>query len=210
MNRLAWILVGVFVSIAGFGWYRALSISSDLHEGSERVDSIGRELVRSRAESEGWRVREASIREDLVDILMDRDTTFSKLVGELEATRTRVEALMDVTAEARGLIVDTVEVIDTIAGTYRGTIDDGILEAEWRLDPPTFSMPYSVRIPGELIVTRTGDGPSLVIARSSDPRASLDVQAIEIPRDTTVVSRWSFQSMLYSAIGGGLILRFLF
>ncbi len=153
-----------------------------------RADSIAADAAIARLAADSvWEVRLAVQDDDLSGRLAAGDSARQGLAAELAEANVRVGLLAEVNATARGNIISLGTQLsaaeaeargletDSATVAFGGDIDDGLLSGAW-----TFTLPraehmltYDVMVPGELVVSLTGDGRTLVTARSTHERAAL-------------------------------------
>lgn len=166
------------------------------------IDLIQRDSV--------WEARLAEETDRLGDMLAARDSATRRLRDQLEDANIRVGLLSEVVASARGELVSIGERLDSAttpvpAGTWGGDLADELLTGTWlfRLPEVEHTLDYSVTIPGELVVSETGDGRTLVLARATSERASLDIGRVFVDPPPPVVERKaSLTQLLLAALGG--------
>jgi hypothetical protein len=136
---------------------RADSIAADA-----AIDAIRRDSV--------WSATVASTERDLAQAISERDSTSAALVARLDDASIRIAMLTDLSAKAKGeveslaqrstVLTDSLTALADTVERWEGEIDDGLLTATWRFDlpPARHTLTYGVTIPGELVVSETGDG----------------------------------------------------
>lgn len=162
---------------------------------SVRADSIAADKVASEIALDSvWAVRYAQDVDDLQARLTAAGGTVGTLAARLDSANVRADLLAEVAASAQGEIVSLSDRADaladslseslTIIGQVGGDIQDEILTGSWSLWLPTMqhTLRYNVLIPAHLIVSHTGDGRTLVTARSTIPRAQLDISEVFVDR----------------------------
>jgi hypothetical protein len=162
---------------------------------SVRADSIAADKVASEIALDSvWAVRYAQDVDGLQARLTATGDTVGTLAARLDSASVRVNLLAEVAASAQGEIVslsdragvlaDSLSKSLTIIGQVGGDIQDEILTGSWSLWLPTMqhTLRYSVTIPGELVISETGDGRTLVTARSTIPRARLNIGEVFVDR----------------------------
>lgn len=153
-----------------------------------RADSIAADKVAAEIAADSvWAVRYAQDVDNLQARLTAAGDTLGTLAARLDSANVRVNLLAEVAASAQGEIVSlsdrSGELSDSLAqsleliGQLSGEFQDEIMTGSWSLWLPTMqhTLRYSVTIPGELVVSETGDGRTLVTARSTSPRAELNI-----------------------------------
>lgn len=175
-----------------------------------RADSIAADAAIARLAADSvWEVRIADEVNDLQGILERGDSARQSLAMELDDANIRVGLLAEVNAVARGQIISLGEQmggenLGDSATAWEGDLDDGLLTGAWvfRLPQALHTLNYNVNVPGELIVSLTGDGRTLVTARSTHERAALNLGQVFVdPPPPVEVRRLSFTkaAMFYLA-----------
>ncbi len=183
-----------------------------------RADSIAADAAIARLQADSvWEVRIATQEDDLQGLLAQGDEARQRLAEELGEANVRVGLLAEVNATARGNIISLGTQLsaaeaeargletDSATVAFGGDIDDGLLEGSW-----TFTLPraehmlaYDVTVPGELVVSLTGDGRTLVTARSTHERASLNLGDVFVdPPPPVEVRRISFMQAGIAFLAG--------
>jgi hypothetical protein len=214
-GRIQDILVVVLVAFAVFGQYQLGEARAEAEANRVRADSIAAEKVASEIAADSvWEIRFAEQSNDLQSRLAAKDDTLGALASRLDSANVRIGLLSEVTASAQGQIVslsnrngalaDSLAKLD-ISGDIGGDIEDEILTGTWLVTLPqlTHTLDYSVAIPGEIVVSRTGDGRTLVTARSTTPRAELRLGQVFVdPPPPEVHYRLSYkQAGVFLGIG---------
>lgn len=183
-----------------------------------RGDSIAAErLVAEFANDSAWTVRFAEHAEDLGQMIVDGDMARARLAGELQAANVRIGLLAEVSASARGEIItlsdraglfaDSVNALGEVVDSWRGQLDDGLLTGSWSFTLPEAQhvLAYTCTVPGELIVGESGDGRTIVSARATHPRASLDLgELLFDPPDPVVLVKLSKTQALVALLIGAV------
>ncbi len=181
-----------------------------------RADSIAADAAIARLEADSvWEVRIATQENDLQGRLAEGDEARQRLAEELADANVRVGLLAEVNATARGNIIslgnqlsaaEATEITgDDAAVVFQGDIDDGLLAGAWRFTLPQAEhmLTYDVTVPGELVVSVTGDGRTLVTARSTHERAALSLGEIFVdPPPPVEVRRISFMQAGIAFLAG--------
>ena len=181
-----------------------------------RADSIAADAAIARLAADSvWEVRLAVQDDDLSGRLAAGDSARQGLAAELAEANVRVGLLAEVNATARGNIISLGEQLsaaeateitgDSASVAFRGDLDDGLLVGAW-----TFTLPraehmltYDVTVPGELVVSLTGDGRTLVTARSTHERAALRLGEIFVdPPPPVEVRKISFMQAGIAFLAG--------
>jgi hypothetical protein len=183
-----------------------------------RADSIAADAAIARLQADSvWEVRLATQDDDLQGRLASGDSARAGLAAELAEANVRVGLLAEVNATARGNIVSLGAQLsaaeaeargleaDSATVAFGGDLDDGLLVGSW-----TFTLPraehmlaYDVSVPGELVVSLTGDGRTLVTARSTHERAALRLGEIFVdPPPPVEVRRLSFMQAGIAFLAG--------
>ena len=210
------ILIGLLILAAGFqtlrvGWAQDLAESNRV-----RADSIAADAAVARLQADStWEVRFAENTNNLNALLADGDSARQLLAGELDEANVRVGLLVEVNATARGNIISLGEQLGQAEATeltggeatvaFQGDIDDGLLVGDWTFELPEIkhTLTYDVTVPGELVVSTTGDGRTLVTARSTHERAMLNLGQIFVdPPPPVEVRKLSFtQALIFLGAG---------
>lgn len=183
-----------------------------------RADSIAADAAIARLQADSvWEVRIATQEDDLQGRLAAGDEARQRLATELAEANVRVGLLAEVNATARGNIISLGTQLseaeaeargletDSATVAFGGDIDDGLLAGAW-----TFTLPraehmltYDVTVPGELVVSVTGDGRTLVTARSTHERAALNLGDVFVdPPPPVEVRRISFMQAGIAFLAG--------
>jgi hypothetical protein len=171
-----------------------------------RADSIMADAAIARLQADSvWEVRIATQDDDLQGRLASGDSARARLAEELAEANVRVGLLAEVNATARGNIISlgtqlSAAEAEAITGdeatvAFEGDIDDGLLTGAWQflLPQAQHTLDYDVTVPGELVVSVTGDGRTLVTARSTHERAALNLGDVFVdPPPPVEVRRLSF------------------
>ena len=181
-----------------------------------RADSIAADAAIARLAADSvWEVRLAVQDDDLSGRLASGDSARQVLAAELADANVRVGLLAEVNATARGQIISlgtqlSAAEAEEITGdpatvAFQGDIDDGLLVGAWQFTLPRAEhmLTYDVTVPGELVVSVTGDGRTLVTARSTHERAALGLGEIFVdPPPPVEVRRISFTQGLIAFLAG--------
>jgi hypothetical protein len=182
---------------------RADSIAADA-----AIDAIRRDSV--------WSATVASTERDLAQAISERDSTSAALVARLDDASIRIAMLTDLSAKAKGeveslaqrstVLTDSLTALADTVERWEGEIDDGLLTATWRFDlpPARHTLTYGVTIPGELVVSETGDGRTVVLARSTHPRASLDIGEVVVSEPEKYEQPVAWRRYLWAALAGAI------
>lgn len=205
MKNVIGIIAGfILVSAIIFLVSRLGSESEAKTEAQLRADSLAAELAGERLASEGWEVRFTETEDSLLALVASQGEDFEIVSRELEAARIQIRSLTRTLAQGGDTVVDTVFIRSD--STWGGEIDDGLLRAQWSLDPipGIFRMPYTVTVEQEFVQGVTGDGRGMITARALDPRVELSVTefAYSIPTPV-VISKCGWGERL-RWLGGGL------
>ncbi len=211
----------LFVVVIGVAFIQTVRVGNaqDLAERNRvRGDSIAADAAIARLEADSvWEVRLAVQDDDLSGRLAAGDSARQVLAAELADANVRVGLLVEVNATARGQIISlgtqlsAAEAeargleVDSTTVAFGGDLDDGLLVGSW-----TFTLPraehmlaYDVTVPGELVVSLTGDGRTLVTARSTHERAALRLGEIFVdPPPPVEVRRLSFMQAGIAFLAG--------
>ena len=181
-----------------------------------RADSIAADAAIARLQADSvWEVRIATQEDDLQGLLASGDSARARLAEELSEANVRVGLLAEVNATARGNIISlgnqlSAAEAEEITGdpatvAFEGDIDDGLLTGAWQflLPQAQHTLDYGVTVPGELVVSVTGDGRTLVTARSTHERASLNLGDVFVdPPPPVEVRRISFMQAGIAFLAG--------
>jgi hypothetical protein len=182
---------------------RADSIAADA-----AIDAIRRDSV--------WSATVASTERDLAQAISERDSTSAALVARLDDAGIRIAMLTALSARAQGeveslaqrstVLTDSLTALADTVKSWEGEIDDGLLTATWRFDlpPARHTLTYGVTIPGELVVSETGDGRTVVLARSTHPRASLDIGEVVVSEPAKYEQPVAWRRYLWAALAGAI------
>jgi hypothetical protein len=182
---------------------RADSIAADA-----AIDAIRRDSV--------WSATVASTERDLAQAISERDSTSAALVARLDDAGIRIAMLTALSARAQGeveslaqrstVLTDSLTALADTVKSWEGEIDDGLLTATWRFDlpPARHTLTYGVTIPGELVVSETGDGRTVVLARSTHPRASLDIGEVVVSEPEKYEQPVAWRRYLWAALAGAI------
>ena len=197
LNTYITIGLAIFGAVTQFQLGRA---RADAEANRVRADSIAAEKVVSEIAADSvWGVQFAEQVGNLQDELASRDDELGALASKLDSANVRIGLLTEVTASAQGQIVSLSdkngELADSlsamgISGEFSGQVEDDILTGRWSLLLPQLqhTLDYSVSIPGELVVSRSGDGRTIVTARSTNPRAALELGQVFVDPPTPAVT----------------------
>lgn len=158
----------------------------------------------------------AVTKRDLALAIGERDSTSAALVARLDDANIRIAMLTDLSATAQGaveslaqratVLTDSLAAVADTVHRWEGKLDDGLLRAAWRFDlpPARHTLTYAVTIPGELVVSETGDGRTVVLARSTHPRASLDIGEVVVSEPSKQEQPIAWRRYLWSALAGAI------
>lgn len=183
--------------LLGFGYVfkscEADRLREERVEERRRADSLAAEAAAERARADGWEVAFAENVDDLHGRLAEGDSMIARLGRDLRASRVRVDQLTELTAELRGsgeseARPDSIAA-DSVPASWSGTYDDDLLRARWtfrRLPPPATLLlrEWAASFGVELVQATTGDGRTLITARTSDPdrvKARVDSLFVDPP-----------------------------
>lgn len=148
---------------------------------------------------------------DLETALAEEESGRALIAAELRNANARISSLTQVVAEARSSLTAMANTTETVEGrhTASGELTDGLLSADWIYMEPELALDYSVRLPLEVIQSETGDGRVLVVARSADPRVTLDVPQVFVdPKPPEIIEHIPFMArikhILYGAAGASV------
>ena len=206
----------VFFVVAGLQTIRVGQAQEREAAALVRADSLLADAAISRLEADSvWEARIATEVDNLSSQLANGNEERQRLIDELEGANIRVGLLAEVNAVARGNIISLGEQLsaaeaaqisdDDATVAWRGDIDDGLLTGRWQflLPQAQHTLDYNVDVPGDLIVSVTGDGRTLITARSTHERAALNLGEIFVdPPPPVEVRRLSFtQAALFYLAG---------
>ncbi len=214
-NSLQTLVVGGLLIFSAVTQWQLGQARAEAESNRVLADSIFAEKVVAEIEADSvWGVKFAEQSEDLQAQLSSRDDELGALASKLDSANVRIGLLTEVTAAAQGQIVSLSdkngELADSlmalgISGEFGGEVKDDVLTGTWSLLLPQLehTLDYSVSIPGELVVSKAGDGRTIVTARSTNPRASLTLGQVFVDPPPPLVSyRMSFkQATLFMGLG---------
>ncbi len=223
-DKLVGILLVIAV-VAAFIQTVRVGNAQDLAERNRvRADSIAADAAIARLEADSvWEVRLATQDDNLQGRLASGDSARQVLAAELAEANVRVGLLAEVNATARGNIISLGTQLsaaeaeargletDSATVAFGGDLDDGLLSGSWSFILPRAEhmLTYDVTVPGELVVSQTGDGRTLVTARSTHERAALRLGEIFVdPPPPVEVRRISFTQGLIAFLAGVITWEF--
>ena len=214
MERIAAVIVLVIVMVTQ---WQLVATRERLARADTRADSIAADAaIDAIRRDSAWSATVASTERDLAQAISERDSTSAALVARLDDARIRIAMLTDLSARAQGeveslaqrarLLTDSLAALADTVQRWEGEIDDGLLRATWRFDlpPARHTLTYGVTIPGELIVSETGDGRTVVLARSTHPRASLDIGEVVVSEPAKDEQPVAWRRYLWAALAGAI------
>lgn len=217
-NPLAVVLGILTIIIAVWGgntWWQLRELRRVHEEVTTERDSLAAEAAAARAEALGWKVQFATATTDLWKLIASRDADLKALAKDFRASGIQITRLTSMVASLQGQIssAGTPAAVpdsetDTIPASWSGEADDGVLRLSWtffRMDP-RLTMDYGLTVPLELIEGESGDGRTLVLARTSIPNATLTFEELLVDRPPpVVVEHCSIGTRARYAAGGGLV-----
>lgn len=214
MERIAAVVLVVILMVTQ---WQLVATRDRLARADTRADSIAADAaIDAIRRDNAWGAAVASTRRDLAQAISDRDSTSAALVARLDDANIRIAMLTDLSATAKGeveslaqratVLTDSLAALADTVERWEGEIDDGLLMATWRFDlpPARHTMTYGVTIPGELVVSETGDGRTVVLARSTHPRASLDIGEVVVSEPSKQEQPIAWRRYLWSALAGAI------
>lgn len=185
LKGIQFAVIGALALTLAWGFFQKARADRAYIEEAERSASLALELATESARADGWETQYGEAIDGLNYVLLRDSSMISDLAEQLTAARARVISLTALTASASNVIVDTVEVVrETAAGLeWAGSINDGILTADWLFQPPVLTLPYTCTIPGQLVQALGLAGEVVVFAKPFDPRASfaIDTLFVDMP-----------------------------
>ena len=214
MERIAAVVLVVILMVTQ---WQLVATRDRLARADTRADSIAADAaIDAIRRDNAWGAAVASTRRDLAQAISERDSTSAALVARLDDANIRIAMLTDLSATAKGeveslaqratVLTDSLAALADTVERWEGEIDDGLLMATWRFDlpPARHTMTYGVTIPGELVVSETGDGRTVVLARSTHPRASLDIGEVVVSEPSKQEQPIAWRRYLWSALAGAI------
>jgi len=214
VERIAAVVLVVILMVTQ---WQLVATRDRLARADTRADSIAADAaIDAIRRDNAWGAAVASTRRDLAQAISDRDSTSAALVARLDDANIRIAMLTDLSATAKGeveslaqratVLTDSLAALADTVERWEGEIDDGLLMATWRFDlpPARHTMTYGVTIPGELVVSETGDGRTVVLARSTHPRASLDIGEVVVSEPSKQEQPIAWRRYLWSALAGAI------
>lgn len=209
MNRTLGLVIVILIGYIGYAeWDRGL-VAQQRDAAERERDRLAMEAATMRQSLNGWTVRYARDISDMQAELMQRDTALAELARDYTQARAELSTYMSLVAQ---LERDTVGLAGTVAGpTERpdsafGTLRDEVMDARWVFHYPgaTLDFSYGLTIPLELVTAVSGDGSTVVSARSSVPGLSLTVAELLVepsPPEQVYRTPW-LRSIGIGAIAG--------
>lgn len=214
MERIAAVVLLVIVMVTQ---WQLVATREHLARADTRADSIAADAaIDAIRRDSAWSATVASTERDLAQAISERDSTSAALVARLDDAGIRIAMLTDLSARAQGeveslarrarVLTDSLAALADTVERWEGEIDDGLLRATWRFDlpPARHTLTYGVTIPGELVVSETGDGRTVVLARSTHPRASLDIGEVVVSEPAEFEQPVAWRRYLWAALGGAI------
>jgi len=216
MTRTYAILAGlVFVILAsalGLAKWELHELRRAIEERTTERDSLAAEAAVQRARANGWVVEFAEGTAHLSREIASRDSTLAALSRDLRASGVRVSELTSLVASMEGRISstgvpDSAPASDStgVPASWSGSVDDGLLKGSWRFfrPDPRLLLDYRADVPVELIQGLAGDGRTVVMARSPDPRVRVSFAELLVDRPQPVTVRvCSWGTRIRWALGG--------
>lgn len=214
MERIAAVALLVVVMVTQ---WQLVATRERLARADTRADSIAADAaIDAIRRDDVWSASIASTQRDLAQAISERDSTSAALVARLDDANIRIAMLTDLSATARGeveslaqqatMLTDSLAALADTVERWEGEINDGLLRATWRFDlpPARHTLTYGVTIPGELVVSETGDGRTVVLARSTHPRASLDIGEVVVSEPAKYEQPVAWRRYLWAALAGAI------
>lgn len=209
MSRTLGIVIVLLLGYIGYAeWDRG--VVAQQRDAAERErDRLAMEAATMRQSLNGWTIRYAQEVGSLQADLMERDSALAELARDYTQARAELSTYMSLVAE---LERDTVGLAGTVAGPAErpdsafGTLRDAVMDAEWVFHYPgaTLDFRYGLTIPLELVTAVSGDGSTVVSARSSVPGLALTVDELLVepsPPEQVYRTPW-LRSIGIGAIAG--------
>ena len=181
-------------------------------EATTQRDSLAAEAAAARAEAQGWSVQFATATEQLWKQIASREESLAALTEDFRASGIRITRLTSIVASLEGQIssAGTPAAVpdsetDPVPPSWSGEADDGVLRLSWTFwrFAPRLTMDYGVVVPIELIEGESGDGRTLVLARTRVPNATLTFEELLVDRQPPiVVEHCSVGTRLKWGLGG--------
>jgi hypothetical protein len=214
VERIAAVVLLVVVMVTQ---WQLVATRERLARADTRADSIAADAaIDAIRRDSAWSATVASTRRDLAQAISERDSTSAALVARLDDAGIQIAMLTDLSARAQGeveslaqratVLTDSLTALADTVERWEGEIDDGLLTATWRFDlpPARHTLTYGVTIPGELVVSETGDGRTVVLARSTHPRASLDIGEVVVSEPEKYEQPVAWRRYLWAALAGAI------
>lgn len=194
------ILLGIFIVLYGREAWANHQLRGELVVADSLADARAADAAAERARAEGWVVETGFASPGALDAYLDSltaagDSQVATLRDDLQASRVRIEQLTGLVATLRGEIQSQATETETDStGTvtrYAGDFEDGPLEGVWtfHVEQELMELIWRAQIRAELLSSRTGDGRTMVFARSPDPRVELEVDRLFLDPQEPVVEQ---------------------
>lgn len=214
MERIAAVLLLVVVMVTQ---WQLVATRERLALADTRADSIAADAaIDAIRRDSAWSATVASTERDLAQAISERDSTSAALVARLDDAGIRIAMLTALSARAQGeveslaqrarVLTDSLAALADTVERWEGEIDDGLLRATWRFNipPARHTLTYGVTIPGELVVSETSDGRTVVLARSTHPRASLDIGEVVVSEPAKYEQPVAWRRYIWAALAGAI------
>lgn len=217
-DRIIQIGLAIILAMVMMAWIGACTEKNRLEDmvvtAQREADSLAAEAAAQRARADGWETKFGREVPDLYELLGQRDSALARLARDYQASRLEVRSYATLAAEAQGQVESQGQVVEEVEeeleADFGGNFDDGYLYADWlvRMPQRLFNMDYTTRYGVELISAETGDGRTLVTARTTHPNAQVEVESLYVdpppPEVRRVGVRWYWVpiTLVVGVIGG--------
>ena len=211
MQKLGWVLIFLIVGALGVQTIRLHALRSERTDAQAERDSLAADAAAERARADGWAALFAEVAPDLQARIAALDSSGARLASDLRASGLRVQELARVNVGLRGQLEaeaepDPVEPGQTVAWSWRGRFDDGLLSGSYlftRIAPARLEMDYGLRIPLAWVSSVSGDRRLLLTVRSPDPRVTPEVEEFSwAPPPAEIRFQCTVQRQAWVGIGG--------